>query len=145
MEPQTGRVRVMVSVPEYDPNQVPDRFAQLSTRPRTRRSFNRATQSSYPPGSTFKVVTAAAALDSGKYTPESVVDGSSPRTISGVPLANSGGQDFGPITPDRRAHQLGQHGLGPGRREHRAQDPRGVHGALRLQPGPAARLSRLRR
>ncbi|HEX5910836.1 MAG TPA: penicillin-binding transpeptidase domain-containing protein, partial [Thermoleophilaceae bacterium] len=52
----------------------------------------------YPPGSTFKVVTAAAALDSGKYTPQSVVDGSSPRDVSGVPLANSGGQDFGPIS-----------------------------------------------
>ena len=31
LEPQTGRVRVMVSVPEYDPNQVPERFAQLRT------------------------------------------------------------------------------------------------------------------
>ncbi len=97
MEPQTGRVRVMVSVPEYDPNQVPREFSQLSTDA-NKPLFNRATQSSYPPGSTFKVVTAAAALDTGKYTPQSVVDGSSPRDVSGVPLANSGGQDFGPIS-----------------------------------------------
>ena len=97
IDPQTGRIRVMVSVPEYDPNQVPRAFSSLSTDD-NRPLFNRATQASYPPGSTFKVVTAAAALDSGKYTPESVLDGSSPRSVSGVPLANSGGQDFGSIS-----------------------------------------------
>ncbi len=97
IDPQTGRIRVMVSVPEYDPNQVPRAFSSLSTDS-NRPLFNRATQSSYPPGSTFKVVTAAAALDTGKYTPQSVVDGSSPRNVSGVPLANSGGQDFGSIS-----------------------------------------------
>jgi len=97
LEPQTGRVRVMVSVPEYDPNLVPDRFTELSTDD-NKPLFNRATQASYPPGSTFKVVTAAAALDSGKFKPDSIIDGSSPREVSGVPLANSGGQDFGPIT-----------------------------------------------
>jgi peptidoglycan glycosyltransferase len=97
LEPQTGRVRVMVSVPEYDPNEIPERFSQLA-RSEGSPLFNRATQSQYPPGSTFKVVTAAAALDSGKFKPDSIVDGSSPREVSGVPLANSGGQDFGPIS-----------------------------------------------
>ena len=97
LEPQTGRVRVMVSVPEYDPNEVPERFSQLATGEGSP-LFNRATQAQYPPGSTFKVVTAAAALDSGRFKPDSIVDGSSPREVSGVPLANSGGQDFGPIT-----------------------------------------------
>ena len=97
IEPETGRVRVMVSVPEYDANEIPERFSELSTDD-ARPLFNRATQSSYPPGSTFKVVTAAAALDSGKFTPDSVLDGSSPRTISGAPLANSGGASFGTIS-----------------------------------------------
>ena len=96
IEPQTGRIRVMVSVPEYDPNAVPERFKQLEGGEGSP-LFNRATQSSYPPGSTFKVVTAAAALDSGGFNPQSIVDGSSPRPVSGVPLANAGGQDFGPI------------------------------------------------
>jgi len=49
-------------------------------------------------GSTFKVVTATAALDSGKITPETVIDASSPKTISGVPLSNAGGEQFGPIS-----------------------------------------------
>lgn len=97
IEPQTGKVRVMASVPAYDANQVPERFAQLNRDP-GKPLLNRATQELYPPGSTFKVVTAAAALDAGKATPQSVFDGSSPRTISGTPLENFGGQSFGPIS-----------------------------------------------
>jgi peptidoglycan glycosyltransferase len=97
IEPQTGKVRVMVSIPDFDANQIPDRFSQLNRAPGSP-LLNRATQARYPPGSTFKVVTAAAALDTGKYNPNSVVDGSSPKNISGVPLANFGGQDFGPVS-----------------------------------------------
>jgi penicillin-binding protein A len=97
IEPQTGKVRVMVSIPEYDPNQVPSSFRQIERDP-NQPLLNRSTQELYPPGSTFKVVTATAALDSGKVTPESIIDGSSPKEISGVPLENSGGQSFGPIS-----------------------------------------------
>ncbi len=93
VEPRTGKVRVMVAVPSFDPNAVPVDFA--SVRPGL---LNRTTQELYPPGSTFKVVTAAAALDSGKVTPETVIDGSSPREVSGVPLENAGGGSFGPIS-----------------------------------------------
>jgi len=96
LEPSTGRVRVMVSIPSYDPNDVPDQFAELNQAGGSP-IFNRATQARYPPGSTMKVVAAAAALDSGEYEPSSIVDGSSPKTISGAPLTNSGGADFGPI------------------------------------------------
>jgi len=60
--------------------------------------LNRATQAGYAPGSTMKVVTATAALDSGEFTPDSVIDGSSPIEIEGVPLSNSGGESFGPIS-----------------------------------------------
>ena len=96
LEPSTGRVRVMVSIPDYDPNDVADQFAELNQAEGSP-VFNRATQARYPPGSTMKVVAAAAALDSGEYEPSSIVDGSSPKTISGAPLTNSGGADFGPI------------------------------------------------
>jgi peptidoglycan glycosyltransferase len=97
IEPQTGKVRVMVSIPEYDPNLIPDDFAALDNDP-NKPTFNRSTQELYPPGSTFKVVTATAALDTGKVTPDTIIDGSSPKEISGVPLENSGGEDFGPIS-----------------------------------------------
>jgi penicillin-binding protein A len=97
LEPQTGRVLAMVSIPSYDPNDVLNRFDDLRNAPGSP-ILNRATQAGYPPGSTFKVVTATAALDSGKFTPQSVVDGKSPKEIGGVPLANFGQEDFGPIT-----------------------------------------------
>jgi peptidoglycan glycosyltransferase len=88
---------VMVSIPEYDPNRIPTDFHALDTDP-NKPTFNRSTQELYPPGSTFKVVTATAALDTGAVTPDSVFDGSSPRTISGQPLFNSGGENFGSIS-----------------------------------------------
>jgi len=97
IEPQSGKVRVMASVPNYDANQIPDRFSQLN-RAEGSPLLNRATQARYQPGSTFKVVTAAAALDTGKFTPDSVLDGSSPKMIGGVPLSNSGGENFGPVS-----------------------------------------------
>jgi peptidoglycan glycosyltransferase len=97
IEPQTGKVRVMVSIPDYSANDIPNRFSQLNHAEGSP-LLNRSTQARYQPGSTFKVVTAAAALDSGQFTPQSVVDGSSPKTIGGVPLSNSGGESFGPIS-----------------------------------------------
>jgi peptidoglycan glycosyltransferase len=97
MEPSTGKVRVMVSVPEYDPNLIPSQIGQLNRDRANQPLLNRTTQELYPPGSTFKVVTASAALDSGKITPNTVINASSPKTISGVPLENAGGEQFGDI------------------------------------------------
>jgi peptidoglycan glycosyltransferase len=99
LEPDTGRVRVMASVPGFDANALRQRetYAALNRDPDAP-LVNRATQARYAPGSTFKVVTAAAALDTGTYTPDSVIDGSSPRKVSGVDLANSHGEQFGRIS-----------------------------------------------
>ena len=97
IEPATGRIRTLVSIPSYDPNEIPRRFSDLSRAPGSP-LLDRAVQSGYPPGSTMKVVTATAALDTGKYTPASVVSGRSPKRIGGVPLNNFGNEDFGPIT-----------------------------------------------
>ena len=57
----------MVSVPGYDPQSLltSDRRKALDTDPDAP-LLNRATQAGYPPGSTFKVVTATAAIDSGE-------------------------------------------------------------------------------
>ncbi len=98
MVPSTGEIKAMVSIPEYDPNAVRNSkaFQRLNTDD-TAPLFNRATQGGYPPGSTMKVVTATAALDSGEFTPNSVLSGSSPIEIEGVPLSNSGGEQFGEI------------------------------------------------
>ncbi|GIK78505.1 MAG: cell division protein FtsI [Actinomycetes bacterium] len=96
LEPDTGAVRVMASTPGFDPNRVPEDLDQLN-RADPSVLTNRAIQSLYPPGSTFKVVTAAAALDSGAATPDTVLSGASPQTFSGVELANAGGEQFGDI------------------------------------------------
>jgi peptidoglycan glycosyltransferase len=98
MVPSTGEIKAMVSVPEYDPNVVRNSkaFERLNTD-ESAPLFNRATQGGYPPGSTMKVVTATAALDSGEFTPSSTLSGASPIDIEGVPLSNSGGEQFGTI------------------------------------------------
>lgn len=75
LDPRTGRLRVMVSSPSYNPNDVEANFGKIEKitadcRPASP-LLNRASQGLYPPGSTFKVVTASAALESGKYTPTS--------------------------------------------------------------------------
>jgi peptidoglycan glycosyltransferase len=98
IEVKTGAIRVMASTPGYDPNLIPEQFGALNSEDSGSPLVNRATQNPYPPGSTMKVVTAAAALDSGEFTPDSTVDGSSPQDVSGVPLENFGNQSFGTIT-----------------------------------------------
>jgi penicillin-binding protein A len=100
LDRRTGGVLVMVSTPSYDPNGLDNgsTFRRLSTDEQNSPLVNRATQSGYPPGSTMKVVTAAAALDTGRYTPDSQVSGRNGKPISGVPLNNFGGEDFGNIT-----------------------------------------------
>ena len=95
LEPQTGKVRVMASVPQFDANEL--RESRSLDALDNGSALNRSTLGQYPPGSTFKVVTAVAAIDSGRYTKDSQVDGKSPKTISGAPLNNSGNQDFGSI------------------------------------------------
>ena len=98
IEPSTGKVRVMVSIPEYDPNLIPSQIGRLNSDRENQPLLNRTTQELYPPGSTFKVVTATAALDSGKITPDTVIDASSPKVISGQELHNAGDEQFGPIS-----------------------------------------------
>ena len=76
LEPETGRVLVMVSSPTYDPNLIENSFARASRAPLAECKpgdplLNRATQGLYAPGSTFKVVTASAALESGRWNLES--------------------------------------------------------------------------
>jgi penicillin-binding protein A len=98
IEPSTGAVRAMASVPGFDPNAVQDEATFQGLRSdESAPLINRPTQSIYPPGSTMKVVTAAAALDSGEFEPSTVLNADSPKEISGLPLANSGGQSFGDI------------------------------------------------
>jgi penicillin-binding protein A len=87
LDVETGAVRVLAATPSFDPSD-----------PAKAQTFNRATQGRFPPGSTMKVVTATAALDTGKFTPDSTVSGENNKVISGTPLQNFAGEDFGDIT-----------------------------------------------
>ena len=75
LEPASGRVLVLASSPTFDPNLAEERFDEIESirAPCTPAAplLDRATQGLFVPGSTFKVVTAAAALDTGRYTPAS--------------------------------------------------------------------------
>ena len=74
MDPNTGEVLALVSHPTYDPNLFPRGISprdwvKLSNDP-SHPLYNRAVQSVYPPGSTFKIVDSLAGLDSGKIDPQ---------------------------------------------------------------------------
>ena len=96
MVPSTGQIKAMVSVPPYDPNAIPGDFTKINKDPAAP-IVDRAVQGLYPPGSTFKVVTSAAALDSGVATPDTTFNAPGSLTIQGQPLANDFDQDFGTI------------------------------------------------
>jgi penicillin-binding protein A len=76
IEPSTGRVLAMATNPTYNPNLIERHFAQATrtTAPCGAPLLNRATAGKYQPGSTFKMVTASAALDTGRFTPDSPFD-----------------------------------------------------------------------
>jgi peptidoglycan glycosyltransferase len=104
IEPSTGKILAMVSTPGFDPN-------ALATHDTTAASaayqqlvaaegdplINKTTRENYPPGSTFKLVTAAAALESGAYTPDSVLSAPDLYTLPGTrtTLPNFGGASCG--------------------------------------------------
>ncbi len=75
LDPRSGAVLVMASRPTYNPNLVEKNFGLISRVRAACQSpaplLNRATDGLFTPGSSFKVVTSAAALDSGRYTIDS--------------------------------------------------------------------------
>ncbi|MEU3459767.1 penicillin-binding transpeptidase domain-containing protein [Streptomyces sp. NPDC006733] len=91
LDPATGRILALVSTPSYDPSRIAGtgraagaEWARLSADPE-QPMLDRAIRQTYPPGSAFKVVTAAAALESGKVTdPEAPTTSPEPYTLPGT-------------------------------------------------------------
>ncbi|GGO33635.1 penicillin-binding transpeptidase domain-containing protein [Streptomyces lasiicapitis] len=91
LDPATGKVLALVSTPSYDPGllsgtgtSVTEAWAQLNADP-DKPMLNRALSQTYPPGSTFKVVTAAAALDAGEIDDlDAPTDSPDPYTLPGT-------------------------------------------------------------
>jgi peptidoglycan glycosyltransferase len=98
LEPGTGKVLVMASTPTFNPNRIDQSgyIAQLGRQSANgcgAALLNRATQGLFTPGSTFKLVTAAAALDTGKYTPDSQFYDPGYCTEYGKQVSNAGNPD----------------------------------------------------
>jgi len=77
MDPNSGEILALASHPNYDPNLFPrgispKDWVRLTDDP-THPLYNRAIQSVYPPGSTFKIIVALAGLDSGAIKPDDKV------------------------------------------------------------------------
>jgi peptidoglycan glycosyltransferase len=99
LDPRSGAVRVMASTPSYDPNDMrsPATAKRVTGDPEAP-LVNRATEYGYAPGSTFKIVTATAAIDTGEFTPSSTLSGRNDILVSGVPLSNDENESFGQLT-----------------------------------------------
>ncbi|WP_406131860.1 penicillin-binding transpeptidase domain-containing protein [Streptomyces sp. NBC_00989] len=99
IEPSTGRILALVSTPSYDPGALSGNgrtanrsWSRLNADP-DKPMLNRAVRQTYPPGSTFKVVTAAAALDAGVVTDlDAATNSPDPYTLPGTSttLTNEG-------------------------------------------------------
>ena len=100
LEPHSGAVKVMASSPPLDPNRAATQkgYEALVADTHGQPLVNRSVQFGYAPGSTFKVVTATAAIDTGTFTPESTLSGRNEIPISGVPLKNDENESLGQIT-----------------------------------------------
>ncbi len=116
LDPSTGEVLALVSHPSYDPSvlsshdtaAVVKAWKDLNADP-NRPMVDRAIAGNlYPPGSTFKIVTAAAALESGKFTEESQIPGPAvldlPQTSADLPNDFSGA--CGPNNKTTLTHAL---------------------------------------
>lgn len=110
LEPSTGKILAMMSAPTFNPNklashdlgEVDELSKQLNERP-DKPTLNRAISTTLPPGSVFKLVTAAAAIETGDYDADSLVPGGASYTLphTSTSIGNGGracGTDKIPLT-----------------------------------------------
>lgn len=68
IEPKTGKVRAMVSKPDFDPNELDEIWDEINSDEDNSCLVNRATQGLYPPGSTYKILTALAYMEENPHS-----------------------------------------------------------------------------
>lgn len=86
IDPRNGEILAMVSYPTYNPGSLAEQGEALVADPASP-LLNRATQGLYPPGSTFKTVTAASALDHNVIRPETIVVCDEEVVVDGFPIS----------------------------------------------------------
>lgn len=88
MEPKSGAIRAMVSLPDFDPNEY-QKTASVDS------FMNSCVQKLYEPGSVFKPIVMAAALDTGKISPETSYTDTGFLQIGGYTIQNSQNKTYG--------------------------------------------------
>jgi penicillin-binding protein 2 len=102
MDVRNGEVLALGSQPSFDPNVFAKAvresdYKRLSSEAYGKPLFNRAIQGGYPTGSTFKLITATAALESGLITPDTVLFDGGSLTIGNIVFKNAGGAAYGAL------------------------------------------------
>jgi peptidoglycan glycosyltransferase len=97
LDAKTGAVVALVSYPSFDPNTVETDWKQLSTNTDSP-LINRATQGEFTPGSSFKIVTASAALEDGDITTDTVINAPASFSIYGGKVTNYEGKEHGKLS-----------------------------------------------
>lgn len=103
IDPTTGAVLAMASSPTYDASNVDEVLKGVSSGTGSSGGdsselLNRATQSLYAPGSTFKIVSLTAALEDGVATESTVYDAPSELDIGNAPVTNFNDRDYGEVS-----------------------------------------------
>lgn len=97
MNPQTGEILAMVSKPSFNPNLFAVGISEKEWKGLNENPFhpmdNKVISGEYPPGSTFKIITGAAALELGKVTPEEKILDTGTHWL--IPKGNAGGEALG--------------------------------------------------
>ena len=133
MDPNTGEILALANAPTFNPN-------TYATAPESHRR-NRAIQDLYEPGSTFKIVTASAALEEGLMTPEDLVDVSAGMIRFGSRTIRRHASLRHAVV-HRRDREVEQRRRDQGRHEARAGAARPLRQPLRIRPAAGARFPR---
>lgn len=115
LDPKSGKILAMATNPSFDPNlfssfdgNVLEKVSKRLTKDKDQPMLNRTISNTYPPGSTFKVVTSAAALGTGDYSPDSTVPApdtyTPPQTTRS--MQNDSGESCGPGGVTTLGHAL---------------------------------------
>ncbi|MDQ6914367.1 MAG: penicillin-binding protein 2 [Actinomycetota bacterium] len=102
LDPRDGSILAMGSYPSFDPNIFAKplkqaTFKRLNSQDTGAPLINRAIQSAYPTGSTFKLITSLAALSSGVITPDTAIDDPGSVQIGNIVFHNSGNTPHGTV------------------------------------------------
>ncbi len=99
IDPRDGAIRAMVSRPTFDPNIFSTRITEEQWAQITKNGYplvNRAMRA-YPPASTFKIITATAGMESGKFSPDTVLQTYASLNIGGIQFWDWNNAGFGPL------------------------------------------------